>query len=262
MTVSISTCVNILSRADNSNKCPLKVSLVGVPQESPQVVGVDENAVVSVLVSDYAGQDYNFIVKVAFPHTNSRFASLMNLIQPQRSFVFVVGQMEVIDNEFYIYSKDINYIDDAFSSSKQKAFDDNSSPGVVNTARSRLLSTHRNIAETLKETSERVSYLTGSDSVANERRSDLLSSTISLLDRAPVDRTAGFADLFDDTDGNNSRLKVVNSESTADGVETEGLVRNKRKRKSPVRVKKEKGPVGRPSRSGLRSSNLANSEKE
>ncbi|RHZ76595.1 hypothetical protein Glove_195g56 [Diversispora epigaea] len=126
-------------RAVNSNRYLLKVSLVGVPQESPQIVRVDENVVISVLISDYTGQDYNFIVKAIFPHKNSRFVNLMNIIQPQRSFVFVVRQIEVIDNEFYIYSKDINYINNVFFSSKQKAFNDNSSPEVSNTARSKLL---------------------------------------------------------------------------------------------------------------------------
>ena len=33
--------------------------------------GDDENAVVDVLIDDYAGQDYSFIVKIAFPHSNS-----------------------------------------------------------------------------------------------------------------------------------------------------------------------------------------------
>ena len=70
MTVSISTRV-VLLKALGLNKCPLKASLLGVPQESPRIVGVDENAVVDVLIDDYAGQDYSFIVKVVFPHSNS-----------------------------------------------------------------------------------------------------------------------------------------------------------------------------------------------
>ncbi|CAG8787106.1 26083_t:CDS:2, partial [Gigaspora rosea] len=92
--VGVSTGVVILNKAVNSNKYSLKISLIGIPQELPRIVGTDGNAVVNVLVNDYAGWEYNFTVKVVFPHLNSRFAYLMNAIRPEDSLVFVVGQME------------------------------------------------------------------------------------------------------------------------------------------------------------------------
>ncbi|RIB02369.1 hypothetical protein C2G38_2125379, partial [Gigaspora rosea] len=152
MTIAVSTGVVILNKAVNSNKCPLKISLIGIPQELPQIVGTDGNAIVNVLVNDYAGREYNFTVKVVFPHLNSQFAYLMNAIRPEDSFVFVVGQMEVICNEFYIYSKDINYIDVHFSF-KQKVSDNNNNLEVSNTARSKLLSVYPNITKNSKESS-------------------------------------------------------------------------------------------------------------
>ncbi|CAG8624205.1 4175_t:CDS:2, partial [Diversispora eburnea] len=75
MTVSVSTGLTILNKAINSNKCPLKVSLVGILQELLQIV---------------------------FQHLNPQFVSLKNIIRLQGSLVFVVDQMEVIDNDFYL----------------------------------------------------------------------------------------------------------------------------------------------------------------
>src|SRR6185436_19004987 len=154
MTVSVSTGLTILNRAPNSNKCPLKVSLVGIPQELPRVIENDENAVLNVLIKDYVGQDIDFDVKVAFQHLNSRFSHLKSTVHPQDSFIFVVGQLEIIDNDFYIYSKDINCIDIQFLSRRNP---DNSlinSPEIINVARSKLIATHRNVIESRKESSE------------------------------------------------------------------------------------------------------------
>src|SRR6185436_16408320 len=133
MTVSVSTGLTILNKAINSNKCPLKVSLVGIPQELPQVIENDENAVLNVLVTDYVGQDYSFTVKIVFQHLNPRFAPLKNIICPQGSLVFVVGQMEVIDNDFYVCAKDINFVNTQ-SLFMQRSLDNNlrnSSEGVT-----------------------------------------------------------------------------------------------------------------------------------
>ncbi|CAG8527034.1 24384_t:CDS:2, partial [Gigaspora rosea] len=53
------------NKVTKSNKCSLKVSLVGVPQESPIVLESNEDAIFNVLVIDYLlGQEWNFIVKV------------------------------------------------------------------------------------------------------------------------------------------------------------------------------------------------------
>ncbi|CAG8559964.1 5484_t:CDS:2, partial [Racocetra persica] len=143
-------------RDAKSNKCPLKISLVGIPQELPRIVANDENAIFNVMVNDYAGEEYNFTVKVVFPHLVSRFSHLKTIIRLQESLIFVVGQLEVINNVFYIYMKDFNFIDYHFLS-KQKVFDSSSSRNsseVSYTIRSKLLSIYRNITETSKEACE------------------------------------------------------------------------------------------------------------
>lgn len=150
MIVAISTCVVFL-KAFNSNKVPLKISLFGFSQEVLRIVGDDDNAVVDMLVNNYAGQDINFVVKVVFPYSNSQFSNLMNLIRSQSSFIFVVSQMEVIDNKFYVYSRDINCADDSFLSSKSKVNNYSGSSDVDNSAKSKLLSTHHNISKKSKE---------------------------------------------------------------------------------------------------------------
>ncbi|CAG8736808.1 36572_t:CDS:2, partial [Racocetra persica] len=131
MTVSSSTQVTILKAAE-FNKCPLKISLVGIPQEMPSEVKND--IIVRVLVTDYVGEECNFIVNVVFSCDNSRFAHVKDTIRPQESLVFVVGQMEIIDNEFYVSQ--------SFSTSQ-------------NNIRSKLLATHQNISENSKDKLER-----------------------------------------------------------------------------------------------------------
>ncbi|CAG8748665.1 10099_t:CDS:2 [Dentiscutata erythropus] len=113
MIVSTSTHVSILNKVVESNKCPLKVSLVGVPQEMP--IGIKDDSVINTLVTDFSGQEHNFIMKVVFSHHNSHLSHLKDIIRPQKSLIFVVGQLEIIGNEFYVYSKDINYIDTRFT---------------------------------------------------------------------------------------------------------------------------------------------------
>ncbi|CAG8674078.1 5460_t:CDS:2, partial [Cetraspora pellucida] len=150
-------------KVERSNKCPLKVSLVGISQELPRVIGSNENAIFNVSISDYVGQSYDFIVKVVFPNSNSRFGNLKNTIRSQNSLIFIVGQMEIIDDDFYVYAKEINSIDTHFLF-KQNVFSNNESSNVselANTTRSKLLSTHRNIIENLKGTSDIESTFSG-----------------------------------------------------------------------------------------------------
>ncbi|CAG8695110.1 5383_t:CDS:2, partial [Cetraspora pellucida] len=92
MTVASSTHLTI-KRDSGSNRCPLKVSLVGIIQEVSMKIN-NENAIVNVLVNDYAEQSYNFTVKTVFPYCNPRFKHLMNSIRSNESVLFVVGQME------------------------------------------------------------------------------------------------------------------------------------------------------------------------
>jgi len=153
MTVSSSTHLFILNKADESNKCPLKVSLLGIPQEVLNVI--KEDAVVQILVSDYVSQEVNFNVKVVFPCRSTHFAYVKDNIRPRESFIFVVGQLETIKNEFYVYARDINCIDAQFISKKNILDHSISySSSSKNSVRSKLLVTHDNFAECLKGFSE------------------------------------------------------------------------------------------------------------
>ncbi|CAG8750043.1 10639_t:CDS:2, partial [Dentiscutata erythropus] len=124
ITVLTSTYLMIFNKVVVSNKCPLKVSLVGIPQEIPNVV--KEDAIVQTLVTDYAGQEHNFIMKIVFPYYNSCFAHLKDTIRPQESLIFS------------IFSG--NSVSQGFSSSRHSN-------------RSKLLDTHHNASESSKDSS-------------------------------------------------------------------------------------------------------------
>ncbi|CAG8778205.1 1236_t:CDS:2, partial [Gigaspora rosea] len=109
MTVASSTHLSI-KRDISSNRCPLKVSLVGVVQGAPKEINSD-NAMFSILVNDYARKIYNFIIKVVFSHHNSRFKHFMNSTWLIKSVLFVMGQMDIIEKDLYIYTSDISYVD-------------------------------------------------------------------------------------------------------------------------------------------------------
>ncbi|CAG8613831.1 28402_t:CDS:2 [Dentiscutata erythropus] len=145
MIVSSSTHVSIFNKIVELNKCPLKVSLVGISQELP--CEVKDDYVIKTLVFDFSGQEYNFIMKVVFSYYNLRLTRVKDTIRPQELLIFVVGQLEIIKNEFYIYAKDINYVDTRFSS-KKKFFDRDiscNSSLSKSSIRSKLLVTHKNI---------------------------------------------------------------------------------------------------------------------
>ncbi|CAG8467561.1 6868_t:CDS:2 [Cetraspora pellucida] len=123
-----------------SNKCPLKTSLVGVLQEMSIEIEDTENSIIQMLISDYVGQSLDYTVKVVFPHMNPRFKHLKSTIRPQESIIFIIGQIEIIDNEFCIYANDINYIDTNFLTKKKEATSTELSS--TNSTRSKLIHIH------------------------------------------------------------------------------------------------------------------------
>ncbi|CAG8811986.1 23069_t:CDS:2, partial [Gigaspora rosea] len=127
MTVASSTHLSI-KRDISSNRCPLKVLLVGVVQGAPKEINSD-NAMFSILVNDYAGKIYNFTIKVVFPHRNSRFKHLMNSTRLIESVLFVVGQMEIIEKDLYVYASDISYVDIS-TVTKKKVIGSESNPAL------------------------------------------------------------------------------------------------------------------------------------
>ncbi|CAG8535358.1 4989_t:CDS:2 [Diversispora eburnea] len=150
----VSTGLTIFNKVPNSNKCLLMISLVGVPQELSQVVEDDENAVLNILIDNYVGQDLDSDIKVIFQYLNSWFISLKSIIHSLDLFIFVLGQLKVINNDFYIYTKDINCI--STQSLLRRNSDDKlySLSKNINKAWSKLIATHCNIIENQRESSE------------------------------------------------------------------------------------------------------------
>ncbi|CAG8745250.1 16130_t:CDS:2, partial [Cetraspora pellucida] len=125
MMVAALTHVNI-NKEPNSNNCPLKVSLVGVAHSKLQKVNNDENVIIKTLVNDYTTQEHKF---------------------PKESMLFVVGEMEIIQDELYVYARDINYVGTHLLAKKQLSEPSNSQLAVASPKliHSKLLAMHRNI---------------------------------------------------------------------------------------------------------------------
>ncbi|CAG8781584.1 4586_t:CDS:1 [Racocetra fulgida] len=150
MIVATSTHLTITDRASDSNKCPLKVSLIGTPQEKPAAIDNTQNSVIEMLISDYISQDYKYAIYVVFPHDNPRFEHFKTSIQPQESIIFVVGQIEVIDNKFYVSAKDITYIN--INILKKNSDSEHQVQSIPpNSTRSKLLHIHQSITKNSKD---------------------------------------------------------------------------------------------------------------
>ncbi|CAG8663693.1 7248_t:CDS:1, partial [Scutellospora calospora] len=234
-----------------SNKCPLKVSLVGVPQGLPLVLENNEDAVFNVLVTDYVlGQEWNFIIKVVFPHFNSQFMHLKTSVRPQESLVFVVGQMKIIHNDFYVYIRDINLID--INRLKKKIFDNSSNSSIedVNMTRSKLLFMYQNINNNLKKAHD----VEDLSSVLNDRVDEFYpgsSSTDNVSSkRVRVESCDESVDEIDSIDKCNVEF---NKSDSSDEVDQDNTLSNLPKKKNFQKSKKGKEPTDGSLRSALRS---------
>ncbi|CAG8836878.1 6288_t:CDS:2, partial [Cetraspora pellucida] len=83
MIVSSSTQLRILDKVPLLNRCPLKVSLVSIIQETPNEIKNNVNAIFEMVISDYAVHDHKFIVKIIYPYHKRRFDYIKNIIKPQ-----------------------------------------------------------------------------------------------------------------------------------------------------------------------------------
>ncbi|CAG8618392.1 17716_t:CDS:2, partial [Cetraspora pellucida] len=149
MSVATSTHLTIVDKNSESNKCPLKVSLVGIPQEKPTTIESTDNSIIETLITDHIGQTHDYTICIVYPHTNPRFEHLKTTIQPLESVIFVVGQMEIIDNKIYVNAKDINYIYVKKNNSETDSLQIQSTP--TNSTRSKLLHIHQNITKNSKD---------------------------------------------------------------------------------------------------------------
>ncbi|CAG8542644.1 7551_t:CDS:2, partial [Dentiscutata heterogama] len=98
-----------------SNCCLLKASLVGVAQDTLKEID-SENATFKLLINNYAGKNYSFIIKILFPCHNSQFKYLINSVCPNESKISSTG-------------------------------DSQSTSEMYRSVRSRLLSAHQNVVE-------------------------------------------------------------------------------------------------------------------
>ncbi|RIB13727.1 hypothetical protein C2G38_2197043 [Gigaspora rosea] len=118
MSVATSTHMTITNNSSESNKCPLKVSFVGTPQEKLTVIENTKNSIIEMLITNYTSQDYSYTIN-----------------------------MEMIDNQFYVNAKDINYIVEN-KNSDIKHSQILTTP--INSTHSKLLNIHQNISKNLK----------------------------------------------------------------------------------------------------------------
>ncbi|CAG8825254.1 35815_t:CDS:2, partial [Racocetra persica] len=252
--IIVSTCTHlaIFNKVIESNKCPLKVSLVGIPQE--MLNEVKDDAIFKVLVTDYSGQEQNFIMNVVF----SCLVHLKDTIRLLESLIFVVGQLEIIDNEFYVYAKDVSFMDTRFVS-KKRSFDSKvsqDSSTSSNSIRSKLLVTHQNIVENSKEKSVNES-LNSSSFFLNKAE----SSSRDCSSAAKRVRTGSLSGSSDEGLGN---VEYIDHGSCSEGsVKKVGESTEGRKNKKTISRGKGKQRVGRSlhSNSGLSEYNSVNDEE-
>ncbi|CAG8443176.1 16321_t:CDS:2 [Dentiscutata erythropus] len=205
-----------------SNKCPLKVSLVGVPQEMPIEIKDD------IVINTYDSS--------------------------QESLIFVVGQLEIIRNEFYVYSKDINYVDTHFSN-KKRFLDGNISQNSSvskSSIRSKLLATHQNI---VGDSEEKLDNKTSVDSNNFVDNYDFNAAGSSCS--AKHAKFDDFDESFDDTSVNFESKSRSKEDGCLSGCEEEGVKEAVKDSKNKRNFSRSEGkkPVERSLHSSLRGSN-------
>ncbi|CAG8811484.1 13862_t:CDS:1, partial [Racocetra fulgida] len=176
MTVMASTHITInkiTNRQFNSNNCPLNTSLIGIAQNTPEELKNNEDAIIEILVNDYTTQEHNFVIKITYLYLISRFKYFKNSIGPNESMLFVIGQLEIIQNEFYVYAKDMSYIDVQALTKKRTLSSNNPQISTLssNSTRSKLLAAHRNISkESEKNLEDLTKTNTSSSSTMNSNQ--------------------------------------------------------------------------------------------
>ncbi|RIB05554.1 hypothetical protein C2G38_2047510 [Gigaspora rosea] len=134
-----------IRRDIGSNRCLLKASLVGVAQDIPEEID-GESAMFKLSVNNYAGKNYSFVIHVVFPCNSSQFKYLMSSLCPNESILFIVGHIEVIQEDLYVYAAYVSFVE--FNSAvKRKASNLSSSQTtseVYRSVRSKLLTAHQN----------------------------------------------------------------------------------------------------------------------
>ncbi|CAG8839953.1 33772_t:CDS:2, partial [Gigaspora margarita] len=167
--MTVAMLMNItINRIFSTNNCLLNISLIGIIQNVPEEVKNTENAIIKPLVNDYTTQEHNFTVNIIYPYLNSQFKHFKNSVRPGESLLFVIVQLEIIQNKFYMNAKKIS---------------------------SKLLLTHQNILEELKKHSETPtptntlnldilkSYQSNLSSINSQRSKHIKAETASINDK-------------------------------------------------------------------------------
>ncbi|CAG8758624.1 9907_t:CDS:2, partial [Racocetra persica] len=211
ITVVSSTHLTI-KRDPGSNRCPLKVSLVGVAPDTPKEVN-DENAIIDILVSDYTMKSHS--------------------------------QMEIIEEELYVYAIDISYID-VYSVDKKKGSDSSNSqitPVLYKSVRSKLLTVYQNA----NEESSKVLKVRKSD---QDKEPNKLPIDFTIIDSHPSkcvkieNEKDDYADLYCDEDKHvDDHNKDINE---SDKCEENIVLDDKTMKHSYGKVNKGKGKVTQP----------------
>ncbi|CAG8709258.1 20533_t:CDS:2, partial [Dentiscutata erythropus] len=167
MIVFGSTHLTIVDRALDSNKYPLKVSLVGVPQGASTEIKNTENSIIETLISDYNSQHINYIAKVVFSHVNPRLSHFKTTIRPQESIIYVIGQMEIIGDKYYVYANEINL-----------SANNNETLLLTNPTRSKLLHLH----QSMDNNSENIANYTSSTNQDEQPNNNVTPSSSSNIE--------------------------------------------------------------------------------
>ncbi|CAG8762097.1 441_t:CDS:1, partial [Cetraspora pellucida] len=112
------------------------------------------------------------------------FKHLMNSSRLNESMLFVVGQMEIIDKDLYVYAIDISFVDISSVTKKKVSVFENS-PALYRSVRSRLLIIHQSI----NEDSFNVSEIKNSDlgKEKSEREVDLITEDSHVMKRTRLE---------------------------------------------------------------------------
>lgn len=242
-----------IRRDPGSNRCPLKASLVGVAQDIPKEVD-SESAMFMLTVNDYAGKNYCFTIRIVFPYHNSRFKYLMNSVRPNESVLFIVGHLEVIKGDLYVYAADTSFVEVCpVVKRKISSLSDSQSTSVAyRSVQSRLLVAHENVIEKSCQPSSVKSDQRLADSVAS----------------CSYSRHTRVEDVEDENDYDIDCGQTVKDSDCSDiSVDCEGILLNESKKASCSYVKGNKGkekltePVVHNTRSRVELSKDVNKEK-
>lgn len=199
------------------------------------------------MITDYAGRNYTFNVKIIYPFMNSRFAQLKNLIQPRESLIFVVGQMEIINNSLYINAKDISCIS-TNSTNKKITECDQQTLTSTKSSRSKLLSIHQSMIETSGETSQKNLKSPNFSDFTDNSHYDMSQTNPRPLKRTKNSKISEYKDLSENSTDDELNTEKLNNniDLNQKHEDIEIKTNNTTKKKSTCNPRKGKRKITQP----------------